>query len=542
MINISAEDTKLFEQNGFTKEKVGATVQHYREQGLSDEDIQARMDARINEFRSNTSPNLSSTGEGVNRGVDLTPSGLIEKGANAAASALLTPVEMIRSREINPVNAYKNVYNQNIENMQRAREQSPILSGAADFAQDMAGYTALPILRGSGFGNFIGNAAIQGGIPGALEGLKEGENPLKSAGTGTGIAAGIQSVPYVGRLLSRPASYIGKKLVQGLTDLKPATLEQLVKPNSQALDLTEDTAQNLLMNTTERVQRDYKNLLDNAGLEVQKAALNLPEERGVFASSLKNSLDDIYNGYSTSGIQEINPAFNNAGDIYDNINGLIEAGTTGEKVSAKNLNDIMGNIKNYPLDWSKTSTKDRQTILKQIYGDFQRRLGNLSPELRKANYNYSKLAKFDDNEGVRRIINPNVIKGENIDSASQALRNYNSTVTKGNTNRNIQDLENILVQNGKEPFINDINDVNAAMDLLTSVQNGRNFLGATTLAKGLVSPALKGIRALNRAGVPENVTRLQELLREPARHLLNPLAVRMASPMLYGGISNTEDY
>ena len=523
MINISAEDTKLFEQNGFTKEKVGATVQHYREQGLSDEDIQARMDARINEFRANTSPI-----ERGNKGIDLTPSGLVKQGLAATLAPIRGAIhnEDYKTARQNALNA--------VENFKPA-------GGAGDFLVDMAAYSQLPVLRGGGLGNFIGNAAIQGGVPGTLESLKR-EGDVSGLVGGSALAAGIQSLPYVGRLLSRPASYIGKKLVQGLTDLKPATLEQLVKPNSQALDLTEDTAQNLLMNTTERVQRDYKNLLDNAGLDVQKAALNLPEERGVFASSLKNSLDDIYNGYSTSGIQEINPAFNNAGDIYNDINSLIEAGTTGEKVSAKNLNDIMGNIKNYPLDWSKTSTKDRQTILKQIYGDFQRRLGNLSPELRKANYNYSKLAKFDDNEGVRRIINPNVIKGENIDSASQALRNYNSTVTKGNTNRNIQDLENILVNNGKKPFINDINDVNAAMDLLTSVQNGRNFLGATTLAKGLVSPALKGIRALNRAGVPENVARLQELLREPARRLLNPLAVKMASPMLYGGISNTEDY
>ena len=126
----------------------------------------------------------------------------------------------------------------------------------------------------------------------------------------------------------------------------------------------------------------------------------------------------------------------------------------------------MNSIKNYPIDWAQSSAKDRQTILKQIYGNYARRLGNLSPELRKANSEFSKLAKFDDNEGLRQIINPNVISGNKIDSASRALRNYNSTVTKGNTNRNIQDLEKLLVENGKQPFLNDIDDVNAAMDLL----------------------------------------------------------------------------
>jgi hypothetical protein len=195
----------------------------------------------------------------------------------------------------------------------------------------------------------------------------------------------------------------------------------------------------------------------------------------------------------------------------------------------------MGNIKNYPLDWSKTSTKDRQSILKQVYGEFQRRLGNLSPELRNANYNYSKLAKFDDNEGVRQIINPNIIKGENIDSASRALRNYNSTVTKGNTNRNIQDLEKILIENGKEPFLNDIDDVNAAMDLLTQPKTGRNFLGAQTLAKGLVTPALKAVRKANQMGIPEKVQSIKEALA-PLAKLLPPWGAKGAANMLYGGV------
>ena len=362
--------------------------------------------------------------------------------------------------------------------------------------------------------------------------------------TGTGQGAALGGViggglPLVGNVAktvvaSKPVKYLANKAVESLTSLKPKTIQQVVKPNSQALDLSEEGAQNLLMDTTERVQQDYKNLLDNAGLDVQRAALTLPEERGVWTSSLKDSLDDIYAGYSTSNIKELNPAFNNAGDIYDDISALIEAGTdeTGQKISAANLNDIMGNLKNYPIDWSKTTAKDRQAILKQIYSDYARRLGNLSPELRKANANYAKLAKFDDNEGVRKIINPNVIKGENIDSASSALRNYNSTITKGNTNRNVQDLEKILVENGKEPFLNAIDDVNAANDLLKNIETGRNWLGATTFAKGLTTPVLKLAREINRRGLPE---RFSSVGRQIPRYLV-PLLY--GGPRLYGGVSN----
>lgn len=46
-INLSNEDAQLFMQNGYTKEQVGATVNHYREQGLSDDDIQAKLNARV---------------------------------------------------------------------------------------------------------------------------------------------------------------------------------------------------------------------------------------------------------------------------------------------------------------------------------------------------------------------------------------------------------------------------------------------------------------------------------------------------------------
>jgi hypothetical protein len=46
-INLSNEDAQLFMQNGYTREQVGATVNHYREQGLSDDDIQAKLNARV---------------------------------------------------------------------------------------------------------------------------------------------------------------------------------------------------------------------------------------------------------------------------------------------------------------------------------------------------------------------------------------------------------------------------------------------------------------------------------------------------------------
>jgi hypothetical protein len=379
-------------------------------------------------------------------------------------------------------------------------------------------------------GAFAGNAAIQGGLPGLLEGAKEG-NALEGAGAGAGIAAGVQSLPVINKI-AKPILQVAPKtanlLARSLGRIQPETLERAVQPDSKALDLTREQAQNLLMDTTERIQKDYRNLIDSAGRAVNEASLRLPEERGVFASSLKNSLNDIYSGHSVSGVEGLNPAYDVAGDVYNDLINKIDLASDVKdigRVSAPKLADIMNNIKNYNIDWNKSNAKERQALLKQIYGDFSRRLGNLSPELRKANKEYSKLAKFDDNEGLKQIINPSVIDGNKIDSASSALRNYNSTVTKGNTNRNIQDLEKLLVANGKQPFLNDIDDVNAAMDLLNARSTGDSWLA--NLTTQLSRPALKGVRELNRRGIPQAVTNFSEKVSPEIRRLLTPALVQL---------------
>ena len=346
--------------------------------------------------------------------------------------------------------------------------------------------------------------AISGATGGLGYGLMNDENPLKTALAGAGLGAGIGAGLPLGGALASQLPKVGNWVFKNsFAGLKPKTVEQLIKPNSVALDLNEETAQNLLMDTTEGIQKAYRGLLEKAGNKVGEVAQNLPNERGVFADALQNTLDDIYGKYSRSGDVNINPAYNAAGDIYTETTKLIKKAANPEnrnKINASKLYDIMENVKEFPIDFTKTSASKKQAIMKQIYSDFSRKLGNLSPELRNANKAYSELAKFDDNEGVRKIINPNVIKNESIDTASSTLRNYNSTVTKGNTNRNIQDLEKILVKNGYEPFLNKIDDVNAANELLKTAETGINPFGLTDKLKNIIErPVLKAARGINRA-------------------------------------------
>ena len=484
---------------------------------MDNKDLAERMIAKYPQYKDIT----FDTPAEEKKGIDLTPSGAYKK----VVAGAVAPLRAAIYKESIP-----EAYQTGIE---RLEEFKPA-KGAGDFIFDTAVYSRLPWLKGTSaagkVGAFAGNAAIQGGVPGLLEGAKEGE-ALEGAGTGAGIAAGIQSLPVVGKIATpilKTVPATGNLLARTLGRIQPETLERAVQADSKALDLTKDQAQNLLMDTTERIQKDYRNLLNKAGENVNLAALRLPDERGVFASSLKNSLDDIYRGHSVSGVEGLNPAYDVAGDIYaDLINKIDLASDVKDigRVSAPKLADIMGTIKNYPINWQTSNAKDRQALLKQIYGDFSRRLGNLSPELRKANKEYAKLAKFDDNEGLKQIINPSVIDANKIDSASTALRNYNSTVTKGNTNRNIQDLEKLLVANGKQPFLKDIDDVNAAMDLLNARSTGDSWLA--NLTTQLSRPALRLVRDVNKTGIPQKVINFSERVSPEVRRLLTPALVQL---------------
>ena len=200
------------------------------------------------------------------KGIDLTPSGMIK---NTLAATLAPLRGAIYKEDLGT--ARENALN-NVENFKP-------LGGAGDFLADMAVYSRIPMLKGAGAGKFIGNAALQGGLPGVLESMKRDGSPVSGGVAGTGIAAALQGIPYVGKVAAKPINYIGKKVVEGLTDLKPESLQQVIKPNSQALDLSEDAAQNLLMDTTERLQNDYQALMDKAGEGIQRGFRNRKRKR-----------------------------------------------------------------------------------------------------------------------------------------------------------------------------------------------------------------------------------------------------------------------
>lgn len=437
------------------------------------------------------------------------------------------------------------------EEIQQKIKQNPIadfFGGKPETGAGKAGYTIgnlapaffLPevkAIQGAGMLPKVANMGLTGAYQGGLVSGSDAiinNGDLGDVAMGTALGGGIGAgLPVAGKVATESIKLLpktGNVFAKGLARLKQNTIDTAVKPNSQALDLTEDTAQNLLMDTTERVQNNYNEILDNAGKKVGEEIQKLPEDFAFDNMDLMQSVDNIYNNYSLSGNPKLNVAYNQAGKEYNKIQDFL---LNKADVTPQELFDINKNISKM-VQWDNPNAKLSNEILEQIYGDFSNRIASLSPELRQANATYSKLADFKKNEGIRKILRPN----DNIDSASTALKNYNNTVTKGNTNRNIQDLENILVNNGYEPFLNNIDDVNAAMDLLNARTTGDSFIA--NLGTQATRPLLKIARELNKRNIPQTVQQAGQNIGKFNQRVLPPIMAK--TPLLYGNVEYNEGY
>ena len=339
---------------------------------------------------------------------------------------------------------------------------------------------------------------------------------------GTALAGGLLAgIPIVGKVAKEGGKllpYVGGGVAKTLGRLNPKTLEVATKPGSKALDLTPEQAQNLLMNTTEKVRADYNQLLTDKGNQVGQLLGNLPEGAQIRAKDLLQDYDKIYNNYSLSKNPALNPARNattkELARIEDLLGGNMPQVAKGENlITPKELYDINKNVSNM-VDWNKADSALKNEVLEQIYGTNAEKIANLSPELKEANKAYSDLMDFQKNEGIRRILN----NSNNIDTASSALKNYNSTVTKGNTNRNIQDLEKLLVKEGYNPFLANIDDVNAAMDLNNIRTTGDSFWA--NVGTQLARPILKGARYYNSSNLPVILQNAGNYVGDVARRVL----------------------
>lgn len=588
-------------------EKIKAKYPQYKD--MDNKELAQKMVAKYPQYGDIAFDDVEQPKE--NKGIDLTPSGI----GRTMATATVAPFYAAKKGQ-----KVSDAYNE----IQGKLAQTP--KTGFEKTLDVAATFALPqtkILQAGRLAPLVNNlvtGAYQGGLIGGIQGLQEGKG-LEGAAGGAGIGATLTAgIPIVGKVAQKGFELLpqtGSLFAKTLGRIQPETLKRAVQPDSVALDLTRDEAQNLLMNTTEGLRNNYNQILADKGNVVGRLLQDLPESTKFKADDIIQDYDKIFDNYSLSKNENLNPAIRATkkemqdiegmlyGDDFDRVgqfkqdldelkfpNGKLEtqANKYKNRYYSKTLNslnndivianrrfndEILGNLKQHPewlndpkkiemlenhiakysvpeeymyelynkfydavgkgsvlnkgnnlvspkelydinknvsnmVRWDVPDSITKNDVLEQIYGQNAERISNLSPQLKEANKVYSDLMDFQKNEGIRNILN----NSNKIDTASSALRNYNSTVTKGNTNRNIQDLEKLMVNEGYAPFLNNIDDVNAAMDLLNARTTGDSWLA--NLATQMTRPALKATRGLNRAvqryQIPQKLENLKNLV------------------------------
>ena len=323
------------------------------------------------------------------KGIDLTPSGL----AKNTLASVLAP---IRS------GIYGEDYKTARENALGNVEKFKPAKGAGDFLVDMAVYSKLPMLKGAGVGNFLGNAAIQGGVPAALESLKRGGNAVEGAGFGTGIASLLQTIPYVGKGLGK----VGSKAVElsgRVGQIKPETLKQVTKPESMALEMTPDDASNALLDITKQIRENFDMLRKSKGAAVDEAVRNLGENAPRF--DIKDLFNDIKGTFDNYQLDKANPARTLAGGLENDLNNIVNSVTENPAEIYKPVQDkispyfskekeaeafkILSAATGKPINWLKSQLNaqtfangvgKRKEFIENLVGNTEDKLANLGNE------------------------------------------------------------------------------------------------------------------------------------------------------------------
>lgn len=258
-------------------------------------------------------------------------------------------------------------------------------------------------------------------------------------------------------------------------------------------------------------EQSYRYLLrDLAENSRNPQALNVAENR----------LNNLVKGLP----EEVQEDF--ANKFVNDTDSIIRDRNTISPIDLQKMKQQIGQMTN----WADTTRpKIQNTVLEQVYGKMRGRLEDVSPELAQANKDFAALKSFQENEGLKRILNP----GDNIDSASTTLRNYDNSVTKGNVGRNVKDLESTLVKAGEEPFLNTVDDINAAMDLNNIRTTGDSLW--SNIGTAAARPLLKLARAYNRSALPKAFNNIRNVFQRSAIPLSQ-------APRFYVGISNDDDY
>lgn len=436
------------------------------------------------------------TFEGGKKGINLTPSGIANTVGASIGNAITAPI--VARRENIPVSQ---AFKEGMESYNTMRANDP-LAKVQDFVTDIAGYSVLPDK-----GGFVGRAVLQGGIPGALESLKRGENVAQGAGVGTGIAAGVQGAlagaPYIGRVVKNvidnsEVQKVATKVIEGLTSIPqkysqraldaelagnsilkgkfdPETayrpIEQKLKEAKAALPTKESyQTQYKLLGQEVGKQLDskvkpsgyYDKQLNQAGKKVIDSVNKMETKAGEEIAAVLNKFDDtpveipglqsdiqyLIDSYARGG--NINPAEIRAGKDLELVRDML--GMNGNEplkqikpIDLHNAKEILYDMANYD-----TSGGTRNNVLKGAANNINEYLRRNYPQYQAPNDKFSLIKEIESQVG-----------GINSSTIANKLGDYGTgSQIRSGVSEGLENLNNLLPAD--EQFLQGVRNINNA--------------------------------------------------------------------------------
>lgn len=221
-VNLSEEDAQLFIKNGFSREQVGETVNHYRSQGLSDEDIQAKLNARVAGWRTSQQPQPQTpkptpqpTPQPQTVEKPLTPdysSGTATLYGNAEYTPTYEEIyQNYKSGKLSKQDMLTQAQRRHDLDYKEADEDYNKAKGKVALGATLEAASMHPFLNVPFVGTGIGGALYETGA-----GIAAGETPkdiAKRAGQGFIVGETIGAIPYVGKGLAKTKA--GQAVIRG---------------------------------------------------------------------------------------------------------------------------------------------------------------------------------------------------------------------------------------------------------------------------------------------------------------------------------------
>lgn len=398
------------------------------------------------------------------RGIDLTPSGLINKAGTGLASLIATPFSSGKT--------LSEVY------QEMSKQPSPI-SPSQKFVTDLMVYNTL----GGATGLSTASPFLEGAVIGGLEGLKEGNNPLASAVAGGLMGSAVnKGVPLIKQGLAKTAGAVLKsgvptKLASAFASVTPETMKEAIK-SPKILQQGKGAG---LFGQEKYYSNEYRKL-------GQEYLRNLKQTTDYITSEIAKGKDAFKN--VKLNVQE--PDFNKL--IMEDIPNIFQKESDVAYKAIENSPDIKNTLYDY---YKKTLYDKKPTTLHELNKLKEDLVEQIKSKYAKATDKYGKTSRMGNEEKlvneVERTIdkflkarNPELANAQEISKKMLDLQaqlgmtesNIAKKIQEYNTPKSINSLESQRLEQLQDLFLNKSNTLKKSKQL--QVQQSLNRLSPET--------------------------------------------------------------